>query len=428
MKLLKEIHFIPFLFLLVTWRSDLKWMILLPLWISFGILEIMLIHLKRKGKKNRVKLEDGSFYMEQLLFSFRRHHKILAALKDVSVISPDGMGEAVRSASYELESGFADKCEFRQAFHKMEDLYGSHLMKRIHEFLIHVEEQGGECETALEILLAQVRSSKKSGKLFAEKYDLMRSRLTLSVVLSCLINYLIVRMMPEGCLLTEREAYQIGNGIAFLLYAVLYLFFYHITIWPPDGKHLEKKEQKMIKQAKRWYEITVSKGHGMGWHLAAVQMEREIRLFFPDWLFDMLLRLQTENLQTALRHSLDSAPEILIRPLCRLIRMTEEDPVSMEPYQDFLKELDLPEIHSMMLQLYAVNSMGKDDIPDQICAMLEQQRHMQEHAEQIQLEERLTGIGLLAAVPMLISIVLMLLNISLGMLSFLQQTARISPL
>ena len=165
----------------------------------------------------------------------------------------------------------------------------------------------------------------------------------------------------------------------------------------------------------------VYRHHGIGWHLTAVRMEKEVRLFFPDWLFDMLLRLQTENLQTALHHSLDSAPEILIRPLCRLLRMVEEDPVSMEPYHDFLKELDLPEIHSMMLQLYAVNTMGKDDIPNQICAMLEQQRQMQEQAERIRLEERLTGIGLLAAIPMMLSILLMLWNMGLGMLSFLQR-------
>ena len=75
----------------------------------------------------------------------------------------------------------------------------------------------------------------------------------------------------------------------------------------------------------------------------------------------------------------------------------------------------------MMLQLYAVNIMGKDDIPNQICAMLEQQRQMQEQAERIRLEERLTGIGLLAAIPMMISILLMLWNMGLGMLAFLQQ-------
>lgn len=425
MKIIKEISFVPFIFLMVTWHSGLKGTILLLLWVSFGILEIIRMRLKQKEKQDRMKLEQGSFYMEQLLFSFRRHHKILAAWKDVSAIAPGKMGKVVREASHELESGFEDETEFLQVSHRIEKLYDSRLMRRIHEFLIHVEEQGGECETALGILLAQVRSNKQSRKLFTEKYQLMRSRLTLSVMLSCLIHILIVRMIPESNLLMETKPYQIGNGIAFFLYGVLYLLFYRVTICPVDGGYSEKKEQKMIRQAKCWYERMVFRRHGIGWHLAAVQMEKEVRLFFPDWLFDMLLRLQTENLQTALHHSLDSAPEILIRPLCRLIQMVEEDPVSMEPYHDFLKELDLPEIHSMMLQLYAVNTMGKDDIPNQICAMLEQQRQMQEQAERIRLEERLTGIGLLAAIPMMVSILLMLLNMGLGMLSFLQQVNKI---
>lgn len=421
MKYLKDISFVPFIFLMVTWHSGLKGMILLLLWISFGILEIIRIRLKQKEKQERMKLEQGSFYMEQLLLSFRRHHKILAAWKDVSVIAPGKMGEVVREASFELESGFEEEREFLQVSYRIEKRYGSRLMRRVHEFLIHVEEQGGECDTALDILLAQVRSNKQSRKLFTEKYQLTRSRLTLSVMLSCLIHILIVRMIPERHLLMETRAYQLGNGTAFFLYAVLYLFFYQMTICPPDSEYSEKKEQKMIRQAKRWYEMMVYRHHGIGWHLAVVRMEKEVRVFFPDWLFDMLLRLQTENLQTALHHSLDSAPEILIRPLCRLLRMVEEDPVSMEPYHDFLKELDLPEIHSMMLQLYAVNTMGKDDIPNQICAMLEQQRQMQEQAERIRLEERLTGIGLLAAVPMMLSILLMLWNMGLGMLSFLQR-------
>ena len=90
-------------------------------------------------------------------------------------------------------------------------------------------------------------------------------------------------------------------------------------------------------------------------------------------------------------------------------------------YVSCLKELALPEVHSIMLQLSAVNTMGKADIPNQICAMLEQQRQMQEQAERIRLEERLSGIGLLTAIPMMLSILLMLLNMGLGMLSFLQR-------
>ena len=142
-------------------------------------------------------------------------------------------------------------------------------------------------------------------------------------------------------------------------------------------------------------------------------------MHFPEWMFDMILRLQTENVQTAIFRSLDDAPEVLVRPLFQLIRQQQADPVSIQPYLDFLKEFNLPEIHAVMMQLYAINDMGKEEIQEQIYAMLDQNQRLTEVAAELKMDSVLSWMGLLAAVPMLVSVVVLVINLSLMLFSFL---------
>ena len=77
----------PLFFLVTAYLCNLK----LPVLIAAGSVSAcmipILIRQKKKEEDQRRKLEESSFYMEQLIYSFRRHHKIPAALRDVSRIT-----------------------------------------------------------------------------------------------------------------------------------------------------------------------------------------------------------------------------------------------------------------------------------------------------------------------------------------------------
>ena len=120
-------------------------------------------------------------------------------------------------------------------------------------------------------------------------------------------------------------------------------------------------------------------------------------------------------------HSLDTAPFVLVEPLYQLSRKQQKDPVSLQPFTDFLRELDIPEIHAVMRQLYAINHMGTEQIQEQIHAMLDQNQRMSETAVQLKADTILFGMGMLAVLPMLISVLVLVVDLSLMLLVFLKE-------
>src|SRR5690606_5370238 len=52
--------------------------------------------------------------------------------------------------------------------------------------------------------------------------------------------------------------------------------------------------------------------HKIGHSLAMKKVAREIEKQFPNWLMEVALLLQTDNVQMSIRKSMDSAPEVLV--------------------------------------------------------------------------------------------------------------------
>ena len=392
--------------------------------LSVGMIPVLLSR-KRKEEERNKHLEDSAVYMEQLIYSFRKHHKIPAALQDVSRITDGDLNQCVVRALGRLESDLAEDNLFQYAFSSIESEYGHHLMHVLHTFLIRVEEQGGDCTLALGLLLNQLRDWKKNQKTFASRKKSIQSRLVLAVILSCLICLSVVRMMPVSTSVTELLAYQICTGAGLVIFQILYVIFSTMSA----GIGLEKtgiaEDGREAKQVEKLYMRMKTPVHGLRYWGTVRKLEQEIRLHFPEWMFDMILRLQTENVQTAISHSLDNAPEVLVRPLYQLMKQQQKDPVSIQPYLDFLGGFQLPEIHAVMLQLYAINDMGREEIQEQIYAMLDQNQHLSEVAAELKTDSLLSWMGMLAAVPMLISVIVLVVNLSLMLFSFLGEMYRL---
>lgn len=398
----------------------------------------VLVRQEEKEENQQKHLEESAFYMEQLIYSFRKHHKIQTALKDVSMLTEETLNRCVMCALDRMERHSGEENLFRYALSCIEEAYGNNLMHTLHVFLIRVEEQGGDCTMALGLLLDQLREWKKNQKAFAKRKKSIQNRLVLSIVLSCLICVSVVRMMPVSGTVTELLAYQLCTGGGLAAFQILYLLFRtmlsgsgleKIGMEKAGGKGWRKgrvsEEERERKEIELLYTRLDSPVHGIRYWSTVRRLERQIRLQFPEWMFDMILRLQTENVQTAIAHSLDDAPEVLVRPLYRLIQHLQADPVSIQPFLNFLKEFNLPEIHAVMLQLYAINDMGRTEIQEQIYAMLDQNQKMTEVAAELKKDSELSGMGMLAALPMMISVVVLIINLSLMLFSFLEEMYRL---
>lgn len=253
----------------------------------------------------------------------------------------------------------------------------------------------------------------KKSERVSEPQKSIQSRLILSVVLSCLICLAVVRMMPVLDTVIASPVYQFCTGAGIMVLQAVYLWFRTI-----DRKQRKVQQQDDVQIAKMYARLH-SSGRGPGYWRCVKTLEQQIQQQFPQWMFDMILRLQTENVQTAINRSLDDAPEVMVRPLYQLSEELQVDPVSIQPYLNFLEEFQLPEIRAVMLQLYAINDMGREDIQEQIGAMLDQNQKMTEVAEELKADNILSGLGMLAAVPMLVSVVVLLVDLTLMLFSFL---------
>lgn len=380
--------------------------------VSCGMIPV-LMRQRRKEEEQQELLEESSFYMEQLIYSFRKQRKILASLRDLALIAQGRLKSSVDEAVLRMEAHSSEEDLFRYGFSKIEEVYQVPLMNTLHTFLVRVEEQGGDCNMALSILLDQLRAWKKSQNEFLRRKKGIQNKLVLSVLLSCLICLAVVRMMPILDTVTASHLYQFCTGGGLLGLQLLYLWFRHTD--RKIGKMQELQEDKIEKL----YEGLQSSLHGVRYWHCVRKLQQQIQMHFPQWMFDMILRLQTENVQTAISRSLDDAPEVMVRPLYQMSEELQLDPVSVQPYLNFLKEFQLPEIQAVMLQLYAINDMGREDIQEQIGAMLSQNQRMTEVAEELKADNCLSGMGMLAAVPMLVSVIVLMVDLTLMLFSFL---------
>lgn len=114
---------------------------------------------------------------------------------------------------------------------------------------------------------------------------------------------------------------------------------------------------------------------------------RSIKCAFPGWLMDIVLLLQSENVQVALQKSQEHVPPVLRRDLDILVGQLEMEPESVLPYHRFLKSFQIPEVHSAMSMLFSV-SMGNSGRADrQIGELIDRNLEMLDVAEKGRLKK-----------------------------------------
>lgn len=312
----------PLFFLVTAKLCQLNWGFIAVMMGISVFLVLYLGQLKEKEAFQIQKMESSAFYMEQMIYSFKKHHKIPAALSDVSRMTGEPLKSYVNQALDRLEETETEEALFSYGLACIETEYGCPLMRVLHGFLIHVEEQGGECDAALHILLEELRTWKKSRKAFLSRKKAIQTKLSLAIVLSCVICVSVTRMVPSGEEITSQTVYQWCTGIGLILFQLLYMAFCRMAAlsdWQDQKTEAKEDTEREQNRIEKLYEEASSEVHGMRYLKAVRNLEKEIMLYFPEWLFDLILRLQTENVQIAISNSLQNAPMVLIPPLTRMI-------------------------------------------------------------------------------------------------------------
>jgi hypothetical protein len=160
--------------------------------------------------------------------------------------------------------------------------------------------------------------------------------------------------------------------------------------------------------------------HRIGHKLLERRLKKAVQYAFPNWLLDLILLLQSENVQVALMKSREYVPGVLRRDLQLLTERLQMQPEEAKPYHQFLEDFSIPEIHSAMGILYSLSIGNSGNADRQIGELVEKNLEMLDVMESNLLKSSAAGMYVLFLVPVLTSSFKLVIDMVCLMLQFLQ--------
>lgn len=420
----------------------------------------------KKGRKIRFiqqrRFADANIYMEQVLYSFRKNHKILSALTDVERLFPKGtMKTCIGDALYYIQETYGEGQVLEKALNLIEKEYPAQRITYVHRLMLRTERLGGDCEASVRILLRDRDVWEKETVSYQKRCQFQRRNILSAILLSCLLC-LLTPVLCQGALrqvtVTDSPVYQIGTLVMLLISLILYLVTeqYFTRDWL-KGKVfrnsksiLERYEKVMyfdvgIERKKslcmagpagviliyflvkgRWFCVAAAFPlcllllfqHRIGYSLARKSVIYEIRKAFPDWLMEVSLLLQTENVQNSLKKSIGSAPDILKPELINLVEHLEVSPESNVPFSRFLQEFSIPEVSSAMGMLYSLSDGSGSEAEVQMEEILSRNARWMAEAEAMSNQDKVAKMYVLFLIPALLGAFKMVMDMTLILFAF----------
>ena len=143
---------------------------------------------------------------------------------------------------------------------------------------------------------------------------------------------------------------------------------------------------------------------------------------FPNWLLDLVLLLQSENVQMALQKSKEFVPGVLRKELYQLTDQLELEPESAKPYHEFLKDFYIPEVHSAMGILYSIAIGNSGNADKQISELVDKNLELLDMTERQMLKRQAGGMQVLFLLPVLVASFKLIADMMVLMLQFMQSS------
>lgn len=410
---------------------------------------------------------DAVTYAEQILYSFQKNRKIISALRETLDTFEDGkMRMAIEDAIEYIEAGFSKTEEgiLIEALAIIEKSYDCLKIRMIHKLLISSEEHGGDTNQALFLLLNDIENWKRRGyKLQSDKKESHRDNMISVIVATilCLISLYALSalgtMFPaaQGVDIFAVEMIQISSVIfiLFLLFALTRSFKSLTVNWLKNeslydtsyilscynkiiGFDEKKEKKKSVRVAsiafisavlafvfqRFWIGILfiiitgmMLMRHRIGYNMAKRDVKDELYMELPQWLMEIALLLQNNNVQVSIIKSIEGASPLLQRELYILVERLELAPEALSSYVKFCQRFDIPEAQSCMKMFHAISESGTGDSQIQIHNLLKRVQEMQDMADDIRLKEQAFQMKILFVYPVIGATAKLLLDLSVGM-------------
>lgn len=360
---------------------ELKWYYMTVICITYAFF------LTRIRKYQTLQLEEMqrfrqiNSYMSQISQSFVRTKNILSSLQETADTFPLGNIHTLLLEVIDillLEGGDITAAE-RKALSHLEANYPCEKLTTLHEFMLLAESQGGNCEKEF-ILLEKMRLAWESAVLkFHQTIVETRNLSTLMYGLMLGVCVFVLHAFPNEISITQLEFIQLTNCILVVLFILLF------TIMD------RQIHGRLFKKAK------------------IMTQKKEMEAAFPKWLFDLMLLMQRESVESAILHSIPTAPPIIQAELSTFSQQILEHPGNIQVFTSFLAEYQLPQVEMNMRKLYAL-SVGADQQEESIRFMIESNMDSLMKAEEKSYERKGDLSSLFQFLPLLV--------VSIGMLIY----------
>lgn len=435
-------------------------------WIMTAVLGVFALimvpqHKKRyqKSIENQKRFFEVSSYLDTLLYAFVKEEKVAMAIFDVSQTLPQGNMKSLVEQAFDYMQMTFDEIELlRESLQIIEKEYPCQRIKDVHQFMIHVEYYGGEIEKPVNLLLADKgRWERRIKEAIAERNKQFMD-IVLSVAASLLICGAIVYLPVMDMDISSEWFVQIFTVLVIVINDLIiwsgqkFLIVDWITLQLTETEEYYVKKMNELKNFDEQKEkrmsyalggigivVTILMGfmgnewlviagllvtllffnqHRVGKSLMRKNLVKEIKYAFPNWLLDIVLLLQSENVQVALQKSREHVPGVLREELFDLTDRLELQPESSEPYHLFLKEFSIPEVHSAMGILYSLSIGNSGNADKQISELVEKNLELLDDTEKELLRNSSSGMYLLFLLPVVVASFKLIVDMVFMMLAF----------
>lgn len=382
------------------------------------------------------KFSDASKYIEKMLYYFKAHNKIITALSDASEIFPEGeMKDVINKAIDYIYNQDEDALEAEEynylknykpitikpieekALKLIELKFPTKRINRLHKFFLQVEQNGGNPDLGIELLLNDREDwvnkivNEQKDKAYARKIFVILSLCLMVIALAIL--YYPLKNSSLNFDLSSNFIVRAASTLTIILTMVLYVKFNKIIekSWFNDdiskyatAEYYYKITNYDMKKSKRnsliyalatlviticLYAITKSyviiimgllitifmySSAEIGYNVGKKQLTSDISSAFTDWIIEVALLMQFNNVVTSIADSYDNTPEVLKPEVEKMLISLGDTPTSSVPFNDFCIFFNLQNINDTMDTLYSVMSASGSDVHKELHNIFKQTR------------------------------------------------------
>ncbi len=398
-------------------------------------------------------------YLHQMAFSFQRKPKIQLALWDTLEVADKDLAECLRKAINVIGES-TGKNPYQEAFQIVEKEYGCERVRALHQFMLRVEESGGQYQNSLNVLIEDMNHWIERTYQMQKDRKIIKRDSVIGIVLSLFVGAFSVILgfvMKQETIgirmeITSNQMYQIVTTV-FLLFLTGYFIYVQSGYQKDWGEAGIRSDQRIMRDYKIGYEQTTGQIRRKYWYVSASllavslllcycglylygcgiagvflyslrmpernkriarkRVRHEVQTAFSRWLRNVALNLQYQTLQMAVCDTYEEAPVILKDSLKRFILEIHENPASVTPYYNFCSEFHIMEISSTVKMLYALEDTQLADMDKNINRLIKRNYVLLAKNEQQEDESRLSILRFMEYIPMMAASLKLMLDIVL---------------